>query len=279
MAFCTSCGSQMEGSFCTNCGGRAGAAPSASVSQPPPPSVQQPPAKKSKALTYVLAGCGGLLVLVVLIMMAVGLWVRSKVADFKSNPAFAAAKLAASLNPDVEVLDANQSTGKITMRDKKTGKTVTMDFRDIQKGRFSLEGENGEKVDLNAKGEGDSGSLTVNGPDGSMQFGSGASAKAPAWVPKYPGGQVVGTFSAQGAQGEGGTFQVKCSGSVEEVAAFYEREMKSAGMTVQKHSMKSDMDSTIMVMGEKNADGHSVSASITSTSQGTTAQIMYSTKK
>jgi hypothetical protein len=269
----------MEGSFCTNCGGRAGAAPSASVSQPPPPSVQQPPAKKNKALTYVLVGCGGVLVLVVLIMMAVGLWVRSKAAEFKSNPAFAAAKLAMSMNPDVEVLDANQSTGMITLREKKTGKKVTLDFRDIQKGRLSFEGADGQKVDIEAKGEGDSGSLSVKGPDGSMEFGSGASAKAPAWVPKYPGGQVVGTFSAQGAQGEGGTFQVKCSASVEEVASFYERAMKSAGMTIQKHTMQADNKSTIMVMGENTSDGHTVTAAVSSTDQGTTAQIIYGTKK
>jgi hypothetical protein len=283
MTFCTNCGSQMEGSFCANCGGRAGDAPAAGVSHAAPPSAQplaqQPPAKKSKALTYVLVGCGGLLVLVVLVMLAVGLYIRSKAAEFGSNPAFAAAKLAASLNPDVEVLDANSSTGKITVRDKKTGKTVTMDFRDIQKGRFSFEGEDGKKVDLQAQGEGESGSLTVKGPDGTMQFGTGSAAKIPAWVPKFPGAQVAGTFSSQGGSGDAGTFQLKCSGSVEEVASFYEREMKSAGMTVQKHSMKSDMDSTIMVMGEKNADGHSVSASITSTSQGTTAQIIYGTKK
>jgi phosphotransferase system HPr-like phosphotransfer protein len=273
----------MEGSFCTNCGGRAGDAPAAGVSHAAPPSAQplaqQPPAKKSKALTYVLVGCGGLLVLVVLVMLAVGLYIRSKAAEFGSNPAFAAAKLAASLNPDVEVLDANSSTGKITVRDKKTGKTVTMDFRDIQKGRFSFEGEDGKKVDLQAQGEGESGSLSVKGPDGSMEFGTGSSAKVPAWVPKYPGGQVVGTFSAQGGQGEGGTFQVKCGGSVEEVASFYEREMKSAGMKIQKHSMQADNKSTIMVMGESASDGHSVTASVTSTDQGTTAQIIYGTKK
>jgi hypothetical protein len=283
MAFCTNCGSQMEGSFCTKCGGMAGAAPAAGVSQtaPPPaaPQAQQPPAKKSKTLTYVLAGCGGLLVLVLLVFLAIGFWARSKLKEFGNNPAFAAAKLAASLNPDVELLGADEGTGKITVRDKKTGKTVTMDFRDIKNGHFSFEGENGEKVDLNAKGEGETGSLTVNGPDGSMVFGSGASAKVPAWIPKYPGGQVVGTFSAQGGEGEGGTFQVKCSGSVDQVAAFYEREMKSAGMTIQKHSMQADNKSMIMVMGENQADGRTLSATVAAGDEGTTAQIVYGTKK
>jgi hypothetical protein len=274
----------MEGSFCTNCGGRAGDAPAAGIFShfaPPPaaPPAQQPPAKKSKALTYVLVGCGGLLLLVVLVMAAVGFYARSKLKEFGNNPAFAAAKLAASLNPDVEVLNADEGTGKITMRNRKTGKTVTMDFRDIKKGRFSLEGEDGEKVDLEAKGEGESGSLTVNGPDGSMQFGAGSAAKIPAWVPKYPGAQVVGTFSAQSGQGDGGTFQLKCSGSVEAVAAFYEREIKSAGMTVQKHSMQSGGKSTIMVMGENESDGRTLSATVADADGGTTAQIIYGTKK
>jgi phosphotransferase system HPr-like phosphotransfer protein len=72
---------------------------------------------------------------------------------------------------------------------------------------------------------------------------------------------------------------VKCSGSVEQVAAYYERELKSAGMTIQKHSMQADNKSTIMVMGENTSDGHTVTASVTSTDQGTTAQIIYGTKK
>jgi hypothetical protein len=112
-----------------------------------------------------------------------------------------------------------------------------------------------------------------------MQFGSGSAAKVPAWVPQYPGGQVVGTFSAQGGQGDAGTFQLKCSGTVEAVAAFYEREIKAAGMTVQKHTMQSGNASMIMVMGENTSDGRSVDATVSATDQGTTAQIVYQTKK
>jgi hypothetical protein len=283
MAFCTNCGSQMEGSFCASCGARTGDAPAAGLSHAAtpvsPPVTQPPPAKKSNALMYVLAGCGGLLALVLVAMLVIGFYIRSKAMEFGSNPAFAAAKLAASLNPEVEVLDANQRTGKITVREKKTGKTVTMDFRDIKNGRFSFVGEDGKRVDLQAQGEGDSGSLTVKGPDGTMQFGAGSAVKVPSWVPQYPGAQVVGTFSAQGGEGDAGTFQLKCSGSVEAVAAFYEREIKSAGMTVQKHSMQSGNSSTIMVMGENAADGRSVSATVSSTDQGTAAQIVYQTKK
>jgi hypothetical protein len=273
----------MEGSFCTNCGARVGDAPAAGVphtaAPAATPSAGPPPARKSNTLLYVLAGCGGLLVLVLLVMTVIGFYVRSKVKEFGGNPAFAAAKMAVALNPNVALVEANERTGKITVRDKKTGKTVTMDFRDIQKGRFSFEDDEGKKIDLEAKGEGDSGSMTVKGPEGSMQFGGGSAARIPAWVPQYPGAQVVGTFSAQGGQGDSGTFQLKCSGSVETVAAFYEREIKAAGMTVQKHSMQSGNTSTIMVMGENTSDGRSMSATVSSTDQGTAAQIVYQTKK
>ena len=284
MAFCTNCGSQMEGSFCTQCGGRAGDAPAAGVSQAAPPSAplsagQPPAAKQSKTLIYVLAGCGGLIVLVAVIMAAISFFIASKAKEFGSNPAFAAAKLVVSLNPEVQLVEADESTGRITVREKKTGKTVTMDFRDIQKGRFSFEGEDGKRVDLEAQGEGDSGSLTMRGPDGSMEFGAGSAAKVPAWVPKYPGAQVVGTFSTQGGEGEGGTFQLKCNASADAVAAFYEREIKAAGMTVQKHSMQSGKTSTIMVMGGNESDGRTLSATVSSTDEGTTAQIAYQTKK
>ena len=269
----------MEGAFCPNCGAKSGEASPAGSQPSEMPATSQPPAKKSKTLVYVLAGCGGLILLVLIVMVGLGIFVRQKVGEFGDNPALAAAKLAAALNPDVEVVSADEGTGKITLRDKKTGKTVTMNFRDVQKGHISFEGENGEKVDIQGEGEGGSGSLTVKGPEGSMQFGQGSLAKIPDWVPKYPGGQAAGAFAAQGAEGDSGTFQLKCGGSVEEVAAFYEREMKKAGMTVQRHSMQSGGSSTIMLIGEPGASGRTLSATITSSDEGTTAQIGYQIKK
>jgi hypothetical protein len=57
---------------------------------------------------------------------------------FGNNPGFAAAKMMTALNPDVDVVKADENTGKITLRDKKTGKTAVLDFQDIQKGRISF---------------------------------------------------------------------------------------------------------------------------------------------
>jgi len=271
MAFCTNCGASMEGQFCAKCGARVGAEVSAGA----PPAAPQ---KKSKVLTWVLLGCGGLVVIALVSALGLGLFVRSRIGDTR-NPGFAAAKLMASMNPNVEVLNADENTGKITMREKKTGKTVTLDFKDIQQGRISFQGDNGEKVDIRGGGEGDSGSMTIEGGEGKVQLGQGSLANVPAWVPKYPGAQVAGTYSAQGKDEDGGTFQLKCGGSVQQVADYYEQQLKAAGMKIDRHSMQSGSGSMTMVSGTDDASRRSVVASVSSSDGGTVAHIVYAVKK
>jgi hypothetical protein len=285
MAFCTNCGSSMEGQFCTSCGARADAAAPGGAQPPtPPPAYPQaapgavaPAPQKSKVLLWVLLGCGGLIVIVILIMMAAGFFFARKASEFGKNPGFAAAKMMASLNPNVEVVRADEDTGKITLRDKKSGKTVTFNFQDIQKGHMSFEGENGEKVDI--QGQGESGSMSIKGPDGSMQIGQGSLANVPSWVPRYPGAQALGAFTSQGGGEEGDTFQLPCSGSVEEVAAFYARELKSAGMKIQKTSIQGDGQTAMSVVGTDEAKQHTVSVTASTSDKGTVAHIMYVIRK
>jgi hypothetical protein len=279
MAFCTNCGSSMEGQFCTNCGARSDAALPEGVQPAAPTPGGAPAPKKSKVLLWVLLGCGGLIVIVILVMMAVSFFVARKASEFGKNPGFAAAKIMASLNPNVEVVKADENTGKITLRDKKTGKTVTLDFQEIQKGHMSFEGERGEKVDIRGEAEGGAGSVTVKGPEGTMQFGQGSLANVPSWVPKYPGAQAAGAFTSQQGGEEGGTFQLQCGGSVEEVAAFYERELKSAGMKVQKTSVQVDNRTTMSVVGADEARQHTVSVTAGTSDKGTVAHVMYMVRK
>jgi hypothetical protein len=289
MAFCTNCGASMEGRFCTSCGAMSDAgSPGAVQPAAPQPAVPQagPPvgphaAKKSNVLVWVLGGCGALILIIILIMMAVGFFVARKAHEFGKNPAFAAAKMMASMNPDVEVVKADEDTGKITVRDKKTGKTVAFDFKDIQKGRMSFQGEGGEKIDIQGESGGGAGagSLTIKGPDGSMQFGQGTLKNVPGWVPRYPGAQAAGAFTSQQGGKESGTFQLQCSGSVEEVAAFYERELKSAGMKIQKTSVEGNNRSTISLAGTDEASQRSVNVTAATSDKGTVASIAYTTRK
>jgi hypothetical protein len=251
MAFCVNCGSQFEGPYCSKCGAAAPGSPAAPAGQPP--------AKKSKVLVYVLAGCGGLVVLVLIAVLAGVFYFKQRVQEMGGNPAFAAAKIAISMNPAVEIVGQDAEAGTITLREKKTGKTVTLDFRDIQKGRISFEDADGKKVNI--------------------QGGEGSLAGVPAWVPRYPGAQAAGTFSSQGAKENAGTFQLNCGGSIQEVADFYEREMKAAGMTINRHSMSMGGGDAVMVMGENKSDGRILNATVSSSEGATTAQIVYQAKK
>jgi len=225
----------------------------------------------------VLAGCGGLLALGLIVAVALGLFVKQKASEFGSNPGFAAAKLLASMNPDVDVVKADERTGRITLREKKTGKVVTLDFRDIQKGRISFENEEGERLDIDAEAQGEKGSLTIKGKDGSMQWGAGSLDDVPRWVPRFPGGQSVGSFSMQGKEGEGGSFQLKCDGSVQKVADFYEQALKGQGMKVEKHAIQAE-GKALVILSASGEGGRSVMANVTQTEEGTVAAIVYSTK-
>ncbi len=281
MAFCTNCGAPMEGQFCPYCGAPSGAtAPTTGepVSPAPIPQAPAPAPKKTSPLVWVLAGCGGLLVIGIIVALGLGFFVSRKASEFGKNPGFAAAKMMASLNPNVEVLKADESTGKITLREKKTGKTVTMDFQDIQKGHIAFEGDNGERVDIRGEGQGGSGSMTMEGPEGSMRIGQGSLASVPSWVPKYPGAEAAGALATQGRGEQGGTFQLKCSDSPEQVAAFYEREMKGAGMKVERHSFQAGNRSLLTVAGTDEAQRRTITATISSTGEGTAAQIIYGQK-
>ncbi len=279
MAYCTNCGAPLEGQFCQNCGARAGEQPpeaSSAASGAGPEAQATPPAfKRSKALTWTLVGCGGLLAAVLIAAIALGIFVRRQAGDLGSNPGFAAAKMIAAMNPDIEVVKADERTGKITLREKKTGKTVTLDFRDIQKGRISFEGDQGERVDVETEGEGERGSVRVKTEKGTLEWGAGSSDQAPDWVPRYPGGKITGSFSGNGAGRLSGGLQISSQDSVQKVADFYESALKSAGMQTERSSFSSAGQQVISVKGTT-ADGRQVVATVTNAGGETTAAVMYS---
>ena len=99
----------------------------------PPP--QPPPALKSNALKWILIGLGTIFVLA-LCVIGIGGYIAYRAVKstgfdaeaMKRNPGFALARMAATLNPDAELVSTDESAGTIVMRDKKDGKTVTLKF-------------------------------------------------------------------------------------------------------------------------------------------------------
>ena len=146
MAFCSSCGKQVTGTFCANCGSQVGAASSAA---PPATAVAAPPGKGISPIVWILGIIAGIFVLGMLVLIGGGLFVAHKVkqagfdpALWQKNPGVAAAKMIAATNPDVSVVSVNEREGVITLKDKKPGPNAPEVFEDDPHGiAFSRDGK------------------------------------------------------------------------------------------------------------------------------------------
>ncbi len=227
------------------------------ASQPPPappvamPPSAPPPAKKTSPWIWVAVGCAGLLLLTLLIFLVGGYFVAKKVGSFakeaEKNPAMAAAKMVAAVNPEIEVVDSDNDRGTITLRNKKTGEVVTMDVNDVKEGRIKFTTDKGE-----AEIRGDRGGLTVRTDMGAATFGTGGTY--PDWLPPYPGAQPTGTFSSRTDDASIGSWQFETSDEGSRVLSFFERELRGKGFAITSSSpWQGDEGSAGMVMAESGA--------------------------
>ena len=238
MPFCTTCGASVTGTFCTQCGTPVSAAsgqaspppaPGPAGSAPmPPPAAQTPPpipgARRTSPLVWVLVIVLGLFVLGGLTIAGIGFFVVHKAREaglspemMRRNPAAATARMLAAVNPDVQIVSQNDGEGTVTVRDRRTGKTMTWNLDQAKRGRFSITAEDD------------------NGKRGTVEFGAGSTDKLPSWVPAYPGSNAQGTFSVtgNGDEGSGGNFAFTTSDSADKVLAFYQDKIKELGMKIQ----------------------------------------------
>ncbi|MEI9933024.1 MAG: hypothetical protein WDM89_21440 [Rhizomicrobium sp.] len=75
------------------------------------------------------------------------------------------------------------------------------------------------------------GHMTVTGSNGEkMEFGAGAEAKMPSYLPLYPGAKVTASFTGQGKDGSAGMVSFSTSDAPEAVIAFYKQKAGAAGM-------------------------------------------------
>ena len=131
MPFCVGCGADVTNkSFCAQCGKPVTGAPSATAVAPQPVSIEP---KKTSPIVWILLGVVGFFVLIGFAVMAGLGFLAHKVAQ---NPALAITKLATAANPDIQVLSTDEGANTVTLRDKRTGETVTMNFDDVKKGKI-----------------------------------------------------------------------------------------------------------------------------------------------
>lgn len=284
MPFCSHCGAQtQEGSaFCGNCGKSASAvppaaAPSAAPVPPPPPqnayappqgAYPQPqsaasPAKKGPNwLLWIGGGLAAIVLLIIIAVVGVGFFVAKKAHDagfdtalMQKNPVLGAARMALAMNPDVEVVRMDEDSGEITIREKKTGKVITMKAEDVKNGKITFTDEStGEQ----------------------MTVGGNEAAQLPDWVPDYPGSKPQGAFSAKGGQGGSGLVHFKVSDPPDRVMKFYQDEMNGAGYKVTSPTSGSDGG---MVVGEDEANRRTVTAIVGRSGSETQVSLTYATKQ
>jgi hypothetical protein len=210
----------------------------------PGPAFGAPPPKKSHALLWVLTGCGAIIIVVVLVASAGAYWAYHKARQvakdagldpeqMQKHPAVTAIKLITAMNPDIEVVSVDEDKNRITLRDKKSGKTVTMNLDEAEKGKIVISQDGEGEVTVEAS----NGNVEVKSKDGNAKFGGGAPDKIPQWVPAYPEVAVEGYFSVTNNDGESGGFHFTTKDSTETVVSFYQDKLKGAGMKVTSNSV------------------------------------------
>jgi hypothetical protein len=199
--------------------------------------------------------------------------------DAEKNPALATAKMMVALNPDLETVSTDEAKGTITVKDRKTGKIVTVDFEAAKNGKFSFKGEDGQDVTIEAKGSEGSGSLEVKTDKGSMKFGAGSSAEnMPDWLPSYPGAKAEGVFSVRGGDGNTGSFSFTTTDSVDEVMSYYETELKGEDLRVSVTTTKANGVSGGVVTGEDKGKGRTAVVTVGAKAGGTQVNVTFASK-
>jgi len=258
MAFCTSCGATVQGAFCPQCGTPSSAAASQAVVPPAAsPSAPQaaPPVKgRISPFVWILIAIAGIIVLCV-----VGLGLAA--VYFARNPGLVMAKLITAGNPDAEVLSTDLGSQTVRIRDRRTGKEVTLSFDDVKKGRFKISamGDNGEMANV--------------------EIGGGA-GRLPSWVPTYPGARPQGNVTASGASadgmGEGGVVTFTTPDAPSKVTDFYQSKCKDMGMSVDLSQLS---DAGGMVLGTDEGKQRTLHVLVAGGSGDTTITVTYGRKR
>jgi hypothetical protein len=240
------------------------------------------PKKGGGALKWILMGVG-FLVLCIVLFIGASLYFVSRVSKnagfdpelMKRNPGLALARMATAFNPDAELVSTNESSGTVTIREKSTGKVITLKF-DPDKKSMVVVGEDGKQAEIKVSGDDKNGAIEFNGPDGTIKFGAAAGNTAPAWVPVYPGSSPQGTFSTQTPEGSQNTYSLKTKDSAGQVLTYYENQIKSAGFSITT-TVKSDAGG--MLSGESTDKKRTLMITVGSSNEGTEVGITAIEKK
>ena len=226
-------------------------------------------------LAWIAIGCGGIVVLGGIAFMILGWLAVNKMKDvaseFEANPAKAAAEMVVRMNPDLEMVESDKDAETLTIREKSSGKVVTLDYQDIKEGRLSFESEDG-RVEITGQPQGDEGVMTITTGEGQTQIGGGG--EIPDWVPAHPNTtERRSLMHSSGPTGDTGHAAFTVDEGAAEVVAFYREELESAGYTVSTVAGSSAGGSVTVVSGQK--DGANMTVSVSDKGDSTEVLVQY----
>jgi hypothetical protein len=236
---------------------------------------------------WVLVGCGSFLIIGIIAVLLGGyfVWNKAKQAGFdpdliQNKPALAVAKMIVAANPDIELVSADDEKGTITVRDKKTGETVTVNLDDAKQGKIRFKKDGEDEVTIEAKGDESKGSLEVKSAEGNAKFSTGSAERLPDWLPVYPDVQLVGSYSAQNKDGQSGGFHFATKDSPSKIISFYEDGLKRAGMVVNTNLLQTNGKiSGGMATGEDTKTKRIVSVNAIPNEEATQVTVVYEVKQ
>ena len=241
---------------------------------------QTPEKKGLPVWAWVGIGCGALMVVVLIVVTVAGFLVANKVkdvaADFEKNPAMATARMIVKLNPELEEVSTDEEEGTIKVRNTKTGEETTVNFEDIEDGKFSFTSGDRE-ITVDATGLEESGSIKVTDDEGAVVFSTGETSAEdiPPWVPFYPGTEPTSRHTMRNDENFTGGFEVVTTDRVAVVLEFYRTTLEGAGYKVSVNTFSQDDSQGGMVNGRHESEQRSVVVILNSEEGSTKVVVSY----
>jgi hypothetical protein len=232
------------------------------MSQPTPPASPAPaaPAKSGNRVVIIIVCIVlGFVLLVGGCVSACVYFTAKKAKEFsriaQKNPVYASLSLAASLTPGVEVLSKDETSGKITVRNKRTGETTVINSNDYTKddldqaiqrmtqGAQAVAAQAAAQMPRPPSGATNNSDGPDSGPAGESPISTAKAAamagilqKFPDYLPAYPSGTTLEASQNAVAGIRTDSYVFSTGDKLDAVVDYYEKKASAAGFTVTGRS-------------------------------------------
>ena len=184
------------------------------------------------AIAWVGIGCGGLLLVAILVVIIAYLFLGPKIKAFAENPEKAAAEMIVSANPDLEKISQDDEKGEMTIRTK-NGEEITLSYQDLAEGKISVTDAEGNTT----------------------RIGSADLSQVPAWVPKAPDlSDAVSMFHTEGGGKVAGQFSGKSGQSLAQLRTLFESEATSLGLNTSSNNSMNMNGTSVVTLNFSGGD-------------------------